>query len=155
MSKVVDNYVLEEQIGSNKFASMFKSRNIKTKESVSIKILKLELYKKYPLLQTMITEEVQTLKILDSKNIIKSLRFLRTSNNMYQVYEYFENGNLKSKLSESNYLSEREALYILKDIVNGLKHLYDHNVLHRNLKPSNIFFRGDVAVIGDFSSCKI
>lgn len=63
MSKVVDNYILEEEIGSSQFSTMFKSRNIMTKEYVAIKVLKLEMYKRYPLLQQMITEEVQALKI--------------------------------------------------------------------------------------------
>jgi serine/threonine protein kinase len=155
MSKVVDNYILEEEIGTSQFCTMFKSRNIMTKEYVAIKVLKLDMYKRYPLLQQMITEEVQALKILDSKHIIKSLRFLRTSNNMYQVYEFFPRGNLKNLLSKQTTIPEKEALAIFKDIVFGLKALYEKNIIHQNMKPSNIFFRDSMAVIGDFNGCRI
>ena len=155
MSKVVDNYVLEEEIGSSQFSSMFKSKNIVSKDLVAIKVLKLEMYKRYPLIQQMITEEVQALKFLDSPFIIKSLRFLRTTNNMYQVYEFFPQGNIKRLLSKNSFLEETHALKLFKDIVYGIKAIYQKNIIHQNLKPSNIFLRDGLAVIGDFSLCKI
>lgn len=155
MAKVVDNYVLEDEIGKSQFIQMFKSKHIITKDYTVIKVLRLEIYKRYPMLQQMITEEVQALKILDSPFIIKSLRFLRTTNNMYQVYEYFPSGTLKSLLQQKYFLEEHHALKLFKDMVQGVRSLNDKNIIHQNLKPSNIFLRNGTAVIGDFSCCKI
>ena len=74
---------------------------------------------------------------------------------MYQVYEYFPMGNLKKLLAQKTSIPENESLLIFKDIVHGIKALYEKNIIHQNLKPSNVFFRGDIAVIGDFNGCKI
>jgi len=47
-------------------------------------------------------------------------------------------------------LPESEALYILKQIINGYKGIYRYGIIHRDLKPANIFFVDGKAKIADF-----
>ena len=51
-------------------------------------------------------------------------------------------------------INANENRRIFKQIVKGLVHIHDHNLIHRDLKPQNIFFQGGedhvVPKIGDF-----
>ena len=38
----------------------------------------------------------------------------------------------------------------LKHVVSGLMHLHSRKLIHRDIKPGNIFVSGDTAKIGDF-----
>jgi eukaryotic-like serine/threonine-protein kinase len=70
------------------------------------------------------------------------------------ITEYCPNGDLDGLLSNEP-LGVCEALNILSQILNGLSHLHGTSLLHRDLKPQNIFLTDDDrAVIGDFGSVK-
>lgn len=50
-------------------------------------------------------------------------------------------------------INANENRHIFKQIVKGLVHIHDHGLIHRDLKPQNIFFQGGedyVPKIGDF-----
>lgn len=52
-------------------------------------------------------------------------------------------------------IPENEAVEILKQILAGLNYLIEQNVIHRDLKPDNIFIKDGVYMIADFGFAKI
>lgn len=85
MSKVVDNYLVMEKIGEGQFSVVHKGKHVKTGELVAVKILDAKKYDENPHIQAMISEEIEALSRVSHPNIIKHLRYLRTTNNMYEV----------------------------------------------------------------------
>ena len=70
------------------------------------------------------------------------------------ITKYCPNGDLDGILSNGP-LGIYDGLNILSQILNGLSHLHGASLLHRDLKPQNIFLTDDNrAVIGDFGSVK-
>lgn len=124
MSKVVDNYVILDEIGSGQFSKIHKGRHMVSGESVAIKVLKLDKLESNPTIRELIDEEVKVLRMLDSPYLIKNLKMLKTSNNIYEIYEFCEKGNLYSLLQKQGKLSEKEALSIFKDLVSAIRVLY-------------------------------
>lgn len=55
------------------------------------------------------------------------------------VLEYCDGGDLQQVMNSKKRLSEQEALEIGYQIVLGLTALFDLNVVHRDMKPENIF----------------
>lgn len=48
-------------------------------------------------------------------------------------------------------VTEPETRYFLKQILNGVKHLHDRKVIHRDLKLGNLFLSDEMEIkIGDF-----
>ena len=79
---------------------------------------------------------------------------LKTQNNFYFVYEYCNGGTLEGLLRKEHTLDEKKALLILKQLLEAFQVLNKYNIMHRDLKPDNIFFHNNVLKVGDFGFCK-
>ncbi|TMW55598.1 hypothetical protein Poli38472_010480 [Pythium oligandrum] len=55
---------------------------------------------------------------------------------------------------DENLIVHREGLKLFLGVVQGVQHLHATGVIHRDLKPDNIFVHGDIAKIGDFGLSK-
>ena len=80
---------------------------------------------------------------------------LKTSNNFYFIYEFCNGGTLESLLSKQGKLSEQSALLIFKQLLEAFQVLNKYNIMHRDLKPDNIFFHNGVIKLGDFGFRKL
>lgn len=79
---------------------------------------------------------------------------LKTSNNMYLIYEFCNGDTLEALIQKRKFLSEPETMKIFAQILNAFRVLVKENILHRDLKPSNILFNDGVVKIADFGFCK-
>lgn len=129
MSKVVDNYIIQEEIGTGQFSVVHRGRHMLTNEQVAIKVLRLDRLESNPQIKENLDEEVRALKLLDSPHIIKNLKMLRTAHNIYEIYEYYDQGSLYGQLHKRQYLPEREALLVFRDLVSAIRILYQHSRL--------------------------
>jgi serine/threonine protein kinase len=57
-------------------------------------------------------------------------------------------------LSKNGKLSEPAAMLIFKQLLSAFEVLNKYNILHRDMKPDNIFFHNGVIKLGDFGFCK-
>ncbi len=57
----------------------------------------------------MIINEIQTLKKLDDQKIIRMIKMLKSSNNIYLVYEFLQGESLKKIIQKRQALSEKES----------------------------------------------
>ena len=76
------------------------------------------------------------------------------------VMEYADAGTLQDYIaSKEKYMEESEILYLFAQLALGLHHVHSHNILHRDLKTSNILLSGTgpgkVLKIGDFGISKV
>lgn len=84
-----------------------------------------------------IRREVDLLKSIDSKYFPKNFEFhLKDDKKFLIIEEYIES----KKINElwNYYNSEEKLIELLRDLINGLKVLWDKNIIHRDLKPDNI-----------------
>ena len=51
-------------------------------------------------------------------------------------------------------IPEKEALNIFSQLIDAFQVLNKYNIMHRDLKPDNIFFSNGVVKLGDFGFCK-
>jgi serine/threonine protein kinase len=93
---------------------------------------------------------------IDHPNIMHLYEFLESKKNYYLVINYCNKGDLeKYIMSQPNkLLSEKEAVYFLKQVMNGFQVLHKKKVMHRDFKLANIFLNDDTVVIGDFGFAK-
>ena len=99
--------------------------------------------------------EVKVLSTIgQSQYIIRYYEMIKSKNNYYFVYEYCDGGTLMDRLKKEHLLPEQKALQIFKSLLEAFKILNKNSIMHRDLKPQNIFFSGDKVKLGDFGFCK-
>lgn len=104
MSKVIENYVLHEIVGSGSYGKVYRAKNMKNDDTVAIKVIPLDKFKEVPKLTEFTMNEIQTLSKIENSHVIKFLEMLKTSNNMYLVYEYCNGDTLDSIINKKKYL---------------------------------------------------
>lgn len=88
--------------------------------------------------QLKFVNEIEILRILDHPHILKLHEFYSDSNNYYIILEMCTGGELFAKIIEKGSFSEKEASYIMKQIVSAVFYAHNYNIVHRDLKPENI-----------------
>lgn len=93
---------------------------------------------------------------INHPNIMHLYDFLESSNNYYMVIQYCNGGDLEGYLKKqrNHLISENEALYYLKQIMNAFSILHAEKIMHRDFKLANIFMHNDTIVVGDFGFAK-
>lgn len=68
---------------------------MKTNEIVAVKVVSLEKFREVPKLEEFTMNEIKTLSKIENVNIIRFIEMLKTSNNMYLIYEFCSGGTLE------------------------------------------------------------
>jgi len=99
--------------------------------------------------------EPKHLAQMASPNVVDILDASLLDNNYaYFVTPFYENGDLDDHIA-GGIRGNRKAVQLAADILGGLTHLHSDRLLHRDIKPQNIFLSDeDTALIGDFGSVK-
>jgi hypothetical protein len=100
---------------------------------------------------------VRPLKLLEHENVIRYIDCnIFTASGGEPVYyvamEYAADGSLKQRLPS---VEPKAAIAYCQQILAGLAACHRMGILHRDLKPDNIFISGGVCKIGDFGIARI
>jgi serine/threonine-protein kinase len=150
-------YEMLKKLGSGGMGAVFLANDKTLEKLVAIKILLPGLSR-----ETIIRfqQEARTAAKLDHPNIVKVLDCGQTpSGDLYLIMDYVGSKSLEDLVSKkSRRLPVDEALPIFIQIASGLQHAHDHNVTHRDVKPSNIMLSektpGNVQLV-DFGLAKL
>lgn len=101
-------------------------------------------------------EEGRALAKLSHPNVIRVLNFFRSNDTVYMVMEY-EHGRTLQEFIQKNRAAVTENLLrnVFTKLLNGLREVHSHKLLHLDLKPSNIYMRNDYTpVLIDFGAAR-
>ena len=84
-------------------------------------------------------EEGRALAGLSHPNVIRVLNFFRANETVYMVMEYERGRTLQEFIqTHRGEVSERFIRGVFTRLLNGLREVHSHKLLHLDLKPSNI-----------------
>lgn len=127
---------LGDCIGRGAFGSVYRALNLSTGETVAIKTVPTSNLSRADL--TVIMQEIDLLKNLHHPNIVKYHGFVKSSENLYIILEYCENGSLHSICRNFGKMPENLVSLYTAQVLQGLLFLHEQGVIHRDIKGANI-----------------
>ena len=147
------NFQVLEKLGQGAFGAAYKVLNVEDNSIYVIKKILLKNAKEEEIKE--IKNEADILASLDSENIVKFYDSFIDNDLFNIIMEYCDGLDLGKYINDhkkSNELIKKDIIYhIIFEICNGLKEIHSKKLIHRDLKPDNIFLNADMKVkIGDF-----
>jgi len=144
-----NSYVFEKIIGTGGMGEVWSAKRTDLGDRVAIKVLKLNSYQNKETIRDQLKKEAKITSLLNHPNICKVFEFIEQDDVCFLVMELLEGMDLQSLLRIPNLLRGVDctglALFICKEVIRALdtahnvNHLTIARILHRDIKPGNIF----------------
>jgi len=142
-------YDIERTIGRGNFAVVKLAKHRITKTEVAIKIVDKSQLDAANLRK--LYREVQILKMIQHKHIIRLYQVMETKDMLYLVSEYAKQGEIFEYIARNGRMSETVARRKFWEIVSAINFCHNRRVVHRDLKAENLLLDGQGNVkIADF-----
>ncbi|KAI4344195.1 hypothetical protein L6164_011446 [Bauhinia variegata] len=144
-------------IGEGGFGSVYKAQ-LEDGQLVAVKRAKRENFES---LRTEFSNEVELLKKIDHRNLVKLLGYIDKGNERLLITEYVSNGTLREYLDgqRGRILDFNQRLEIAIDVAHGLTYLHQYaekQIIHRDVKSSNILLTESMrAKVADFGFARL
>ncbi|KAL0222416.1 hypothetical protein RCL1_002270 [Eukaryota sp. TZLM3-RCL] len=149
----LSDFHISSHLGRGAFSHVFHGKSKHTGQEVAIKVIDKKIAKAHNLVHRIINE-IELHSRLEHPNIIELYSFSEDKSSFYIFLEYCNHGNLYSYLNNNKRLSETTVRLLGSQLVDALSYLHSHNIVHRDLKLSNVLLQstnGTLSLkIGDF-----
>jgi 5'-AMP-activated protein kinase catalytic alpha subunit len=135
-SPLLGRYEIGKLLGHGTFAKVYHARNVKTNESVAIKVIDKEKILKVGLM-AHIKREISILRRVRHPNIVQLFEVMATKAKIYFVMEYVRGGELFNKVAKGR-LKEEVARRYFQQLISAVSFCHARGVFHRDLKPENL-----------------
>ena len=128
-----DRFEILGELGRGGTSVVFHARDKERDQEVAVKVLLREAE------EHRFQREAERLASLNHPNVVGFLEVGQHEGRDFLVMEYLEMGDLTSYVQG---LSVIQILQLFSQVCDGLAHLHDKGIVHRDIKASNIFLRG-------------
>ncbi|MFZ5903231.1 MAG: serine/threonine protein kinase [Chloroflexota bacterium] len=149
-------YHILEQLGEGGMATVYKAYDTRLERDVAIKIIRRGAFPPDQLehLLKRFEREAKSLAKLSHPHIVGVIDYGKHKGSPYLVMEYLPGGTLKRRVGKP--IPWQVAAQILIPIARALEYAHERNIVHRDVKPSNILLT-DIGqpMLTDFGIAKI
>ena len=154
MGQLVGRYELHEKLGEGGMAEVYRASQLALGRDVAIKFIKTTLTETQ--FAARFQREAKAVAQLSHPNILQVYDFDRTDDGRYfMVAEFLRGSDLADQIDRKTF-SLDECIGIVKAVAQALGYAHQHGIIHRDVKPSNIFLTDDERIIlTDFGVAKM
>lgn len=133
----IPGYKVSGKLGSGAMAVVYKATQLSLDRTVAVKVLPKRFSEK-PNYITRFYKEGKLAAKLNHNNIVQAIDVGESGGLYYFVMEYVEGKTLFDDLSKGKVFTEGEALEVIIQLCEALKHAHAQGMVHRDVKPKNI-----------------
>lgn len=149
----IAGYDIQRCIGQGGMATAYLARQTSLDRQVVLKVLDTSITDS-PVAVERFLNEARIVASLQHPHIITIYDVGTTGSDVYMSIEFVDGGDLKRRLREQVF-APYEAVTLIAKIASGLGAAHAKGIVHRDVKPGNILFRGDgTPLLSDFGIAK-
>lgn len=151
-NQVFGKYKILDALGSGGFGTVYLAEDMILQKRVAMKV---------PHEQSKSTDKVRDeariLAKLDHPYIVRVISAEVIENTFVIVMDYMEGGTMMNMLKGGNKLPVKEAVELLSKIGEAVEFAHSKNILHRDLRPSNVLMSTDKITpkVADFGTSRL
>ncbi len=159
LGKRFGEYVVAARVADGAMGRVYEGRHAKSRQKVAIKILHDEVAKDRVAVERF-KREFETAREIESRHIVRVIDFGETGDgSFFLTMEFLQGEELGALLRREGGQPIARVVRILAQLALGLDDAHSFGVIHRDLKPDNLFLcktpEGDSLRILDFGSVKL
>ncbi len=149
----ISGYEITTKLGGGVFGLVYKARKQSIGKDYAIKFLKVDDHE----VRKAVLGELDSVRFfaqVDHPNLVSIEDKGEVDGIPYIIMAYAGNETLQTRLQAKE--SDRMGLlYLFLQACRGVQALHERSLVHFDLKPANIFLKGDVARVGDYGLSKM
>jgi len=154
MTERIGKYEIQAEIGRGGFGRVYRGYDPTVGRVVAIKVLLPDTND--PEFLTRFKMEATTAGNLHHPNLVTIHEFGEENGSQFLVMEYLEGEELQQLIRDRRPLSLLEKVEIMQQVAAGLHCAHENNVIHRDVKPSNVMvLRGNLVKLMDFGIARL
>ncbi|CAN1196888.1 CBL-interacting protein kinase 2 [Linum perenne] len=146
---LMERYEVGKLLGQGNFAKVHHARDLKSGQSVAIKVIDKEKALKAGLTDN-IKREISVMRRVKHMNVLQLYEVMASKTKIYFVIEYAKGGELFNKVAKGR-LKEDAGRRYFRQLIHAVEFCHGKGVYHRDLKPENLLLDGNgVLKVSDF-----
>ena len=151
---IASRYNVLSLLGIGGMAVVFECKDLYTNDTVAVKILKEELLDDVDSVADFKKEIKATIQ-MSHPSIMQIYNEGVWKKRPYLVLEYLKGQTLLDKIEYYTKFTVKEACEIMLQLLDAVAYTHNHQIIHRDIKPQNIFYLSNGTVkLGDFGIAK-
>jgi hypothetical protein len=155
---VGERYRLEEWLERGAMGSVWRAQQVRLRSKAAIKFLEPNLIEVPEMLERFL-QEARSAAAVQSAHVVQVFDYGSEGGVPYIAMEFLEGENLDARLARRGVLTPAELDKIFSEVARGLGQAHELGVIHRDVKPGNIFLaregKHEITKLIDFGIAKI
>jgi serine/threonine protein kinase/tetratricopeptide (TPR) repeat protein len=151
------NYELRERLGRGGMAEVYKAYQSGMDRFVAVKVMLGHLASDESFIERF-KREAQAVGRLRHPHIVQIFDFGIENDVYFMAMEFIQGRTLKDYMHQHKRLPVQDALFIMRQLADGLDYAHKAGMIHRDLKPANVMFINEdkkEVVVTDFGIARI
>ena len=132
---VYDKYDILEEIGVGAFGVVHRCRERQTGNIFAAKFIPAT----HAIEKDLIKKEIDVMNQLLHPKLINLHDAFEDDDEMVLIFEFLSGGELFERITSDNYImNENEVINYMRQVLQGIQHMHDKNIIHLDIKPENV-----------------
>jgi serine/threonine-protein kinase len=136
-SQQIPGFTITRKLGSGAMATVFLARQLSLDRPVAIKVLPKKLSANSNFIERFY-KEGRAAAQLNHPNIVGAYDVGRAGEHHYFVMEFVEGPTVFDRIARKGRVEEAEAIRVVTQVAEALRHAHERGFIHRDIKPKNI-----------------